>query len=340
MDTHDSYTAQELAVLLKVSKLTVYDLIKKGELPAYRVGRQMRVDAAELERYKRRSRKAGELSGATAPGDRSGMPSPSAADDAAAAPRAGSAAAAGFPGGFPPVRDGTRALVITGQDVSLDVLARHIEKRTNEFRPLRSAAGSMNGLVAMYLGQADIASAHLLDGSTGEYNLPYIRKLLSGFPYMAVHLVKRRAGFYVAAGNPKRIVAWTDLRRGDITIVNREKGSGARVLLDEQLRLNGIPPREVAGYGDEETSHLGVAGKIATGRADAGVGSEKAAALAGVEFVPMTEEHCDLVMLRRPDNAAWIALVLDILQSGSFRGELAAIGGYDVSQTGRIIEEA
>jgi len=308
-----SYTPEEVAKLLRVSKLTVYDLIKKGALAAYRVGRQMRIDASELEAYKIRARE-----GSSAPAHSVAepvlKPSPSPA--------------------------GARSIVITGQDVSLDILAKYIEKSTIRVRPLRAYVGSLDSLFSMYQGQSDVVSTHLFDGDTGEYNIPYIRKLLVGFPYIVVNLVSRTAGFYVQKGNPKQIRSWEDLKKDGIVIVNREKGSGARVLLDEQLRLNGISPRQVKGYGSEESSHLAVAGKVADGQADVGVGIEKAAWLVGVDFVPLIQERYDLVMLNTPENRDYIETIMAILRSSEFQNELRSIRGYDLSRTGEVILEA
>ncbi|MBN2984051.1 substrate-binding domain-containing protein [Cohnella algarum] len=314
MTSDTSYTTEEVAKLLKISKLTVYDLIKKGELPSYKVGKQMRVDASDLEAYKRKAK--GKMSGSV-------QPSP---DNAARSIPAASAAG--------------RPFVITGQDVSLDILANYLEKRGEFGRPLRSYAGSLDSLIAMYRGEADIVSTHLLDGDTGEYNLPYIRKILTGFSYIVVHLLVRNAGFYVRAGNPLKIENWDDLGRPGLRIANREKGSGARVLLDEQLRLRGISPGAVAGYGDEQTNHIGVAGKVSSGDADVGVGAEKAAAIVGqVDFIPLIRERYDLVALKTPENESRIAALLSILRSDAFRQELGAISGYDLSLTGTILFE-
>lgn len=99
-------------------------------------------------------------------------------------------------------------VVITGQDMSLDILATHLERTLPSTRPLRSYAGSLDSLIAMYQGESDIVSTHLLDGDSGEYNLPYIRKLLVGFSYIVVHLLTRSAGFYVQKGNPLGIRSW------------------------------------------------------------------------------------------------------------------------------------
>ncbi|MDF2926081.1 MAG: superfamily protein [Paenibacillaceae bacterium] len=316
-----SYTTEEIAKLLRVSKLTVYDLIKKGELPSYRVGKQMRVDASDLEAYKSRAK--------------GGRP------PKAPVPPVGEVATA-------PVithhvtqfgASAVKPLVITGQDTSLDILAKYIEKQNKQVRPLRSFVGSLDSLISMYHGESDVVSTHMFDGDTGEYNVPYIRKLLVGFSYIVVNLASRNAGIYVAKGNPHGISSWEDLTRPEVRIVNRERGSGARILLDEQLRLRGISRAALNGYLTEESSHLGVAGKVASAQADAGVGIEKAAAMVGVDFVPLIQERYDLVMLKKPANTEWMDTVVRILQSESFANELRSIGGYDLSQTGKVIWE-
>ncbi|QHW29917.1 helix-turn-helix transcriptional regulator [Paenibacillus rhizovicinus] len=313
-----SYTTEEIAKLLKISKLTVYDLIKKGELPSYRVGKQMRVDAADLEAYKQRAK-----------GFASSERSPLAAAELTArfSPSAQTA--------------GARPIVITGQDVSLDILAKHLEKQLPGTRPLRAHVGSMDSLISMYKGEADIVSTHLLDGDSGHYNLPYIRKLLVGTSFMVVNLLSRQAGLYVARGNPLQLRGWADLGRPGIRIVNRERGSGARVLLDEQLRLHGMKADRLLGYEQEQTNHLGVAAQVASGSADVGVGSEKAASLVGgIDFVPLIQEQYDLVVMKTPASLAWLPALLRILRSDAFQQELEAISGYDLSRTGEILYES
>ncbi|MDR0268101.1 helix-turn-helix transcriptional regulator [Paenibacillus sp.] len=315
MSSDISYTTEEIAKMLKISKLTVYDLIKKGELPSYRVGKQMRVDAADLEAYKQRAK---------------GIKSAPQPVQAAERPIQHSTAAV----------NGMRPIVVTGQDISLDILVKHMEKKISGIRPLRAYVGSLDSLISMYRGEADIVSTHLLDGDTGEYNIPYIRKLLVGSSYIVVNLLSRHAGFYVQKGNPLGLTGWQDLIRPGLRLMNREKGSGARILLDEQLRLHGISPQQLAGYELEQTNHIGVAAKIAAGEADVGVGIEKAAAIVGgLDFIPLIEERYDLVMLKTVDNLPWIQSLLDILRSEEFRSELQMIAGYSLSRTGEILFE-
>ncbi|MFB5761314.1 substrate-binding domain-containing protein [Paenibacillus medicaginis] len=316
MSSDMSYTTEEIAKLLKISKLTVYDLIKKGELPSYRVGKQMRVDAADLEAYKQRTRMV---------------------------PITGQSAEVHSPvHSQPPASfSANRPIVITGHDISLDILANHMEQAIPGIRPLRSFVGSLDSLISMYRGEADIVSTHLLDGDTGEYNLSYIRKLLVGSSYVVVNLLSRNAGLYVQQGNPFGLTQWSDLSRPGLRFVNREKGSGARVLLDEQLRLHSIRPVQLAGYDNIQTNHLGVATKVASGEADVGVGIEKAASIVGqIDFIPLIRERYDLVMLKTSWSQTWIPALLQILQSDTFKKELQSISGFDLSCTGEILFEA
>lgn len=320
-----SYTTEEIADLLKVSKLTVYDLIKKGDLRAYRVGRQMRIDAADLEDYKNNSKSGGHLVVADenavqtkneeTPSNETALPSPQTQPHA------------------------TRKVIISGQDISLDLLAGAIEKSGNGYRPLRSYTGSLNSLIDMYRGEADIVSTHLFDADTGTYNIPYIKRILTGHSYIVINLLSRKAGLYVQKNNPKRIFSWADFSKPDIKMVNREIGSGARVLLDEMLRVENITGRTINGYDNVELNHITVAGKVASGTADIGVGIEKAATLVGVDFIPLIQERYDLVLFKTSENDVLRNTILSTLQSKAFQNEIHAISGYDLSLTGSIMYE-
>ena len=307
-----SYTTEEIAQLLTISKLTVYDIIKKGEIRAYRVGRQMRVDAVDLAAYKERLKSGGES--ALIPVKPITPPSP--ASDTVT----------------------NSNIIISGQDLSLDIIASYIEE-SGLYRPLRSFAGSLNSLIKMYQGQADIVSTHLFDGETGDYNLPYVKRLLTGRSYMVINLIGRTAGLYVQKDNPKQLKDWSDLQRLGMRLVNREIGSGARVLLDEQLRLAGINGSSISGYEDEELNHMAVAARVASGQADAGVGIEKTARLIDVDFVPLIQEQYDLVLIKTKENEKLRELIINTLNSTSFKEKLKAIGGYDLSKTGTILYE-
>ncbi|MGE8203288.1 substrate-binding domain-containing protein [Heyndrickxia sp. NPDC080065] len=305
-----SYTIEEVSQLLKVSKLTVYDLVKKEELPVFRVGRQMRVDAQDLDIYIK-SHKTTQKKTISVPVVDPHMP----------------------------ITKDSHNIVISGQDMVLDILGKYIEKNST-YKTLRSYTGSLNSLISMYNGTCDIVSLHMFDGDSGEYNLPYTKKILTGYPYILINLILRKAGLYVKKGNPLNITSWADLKQEHVTFVNREKGSGARILLDEKLRINNISSTEINGYTHEETNHFSVASAVSTGIADVGVGNEKAAKIVGVDFVPLITEHYDLVILKTPENEPLIRIVKGILSSDSFKSEIKSLGDYDISQIGSIIYEA
>ncbi|MED1865818.1 helix-turn-helix transcriptional regulator [Fictibacillus nanhaiensis] len=303
-----SYTIEEVSQLLKVSKLTLYDLVKKGELPAFRVGRQMRIDGKDLDDYIK-NKKTYKKTKNQHPDE-----------------------------GINKKNSNTHNIVISGQDLVLDILGKYIEKSFS-YKSLRSYSGSLDNLFSMYNGETDISSVHMFDGDSGEYNLPYIKKILVGYSYILINLLSRRAGLYVQKGNPHSIKSWTDLNQGHIKIVNRERGSGARILLDEQLRLNKISSKDIQGYNYEETNHLSVASAVSAGLADVGVGSEKAAKTVGIDFIPLILERYDLVILKTPNTENLITIVKEILSSKQFQLEVNSLGDYDTSQTGKIIYE-
>lgn len=307
MSEEKSYTAEEVASILKISRFTVYELIKRGDLQAYRVGRKVRVDAGDLENYKNKAK---------------GHPLPDKSP-------------------ILPVRDlpagDQNSIIICGQDAILDVLTRHLETRMPHTRFLRKYVGSINGLTELYHGRVNIATAHLWDSDSDDYNIPYVRRTLPGYHVVIVNLVYRLEGFYVAAGNPKEIFTWSDLTRKDVRYVNREKGSGTRVLLDEKLRVLGIDKRLIQGYDCEKMSHLAVASYVAQKQADVGLGAEKAAMqVREVDFIPLQKERYDLIICQEDLEKPEYRLVLNILQSDSFREEIAGMGGYDISRMGEV----
>lgn len=302
-----SYTIEEVAQLLKVSKLTIYDLVKKEELPIFKVGRQMRVNQADLDAYIEKSKT----------------------------------------GNAPKIKNEKRQLavqkdaskvIISGQDVVLDLLGKYIEKQTDA-KVLRSHEGSYNGVLAMYKGDCDIASMHMYDGDTGEYNTSYLKKIFVSHAYIVINVLKRHAGFYVQKGNPLQIEKFEDIKKSGIRLINREKGSGARALLDEKMRVHKIPRATIRGYETEEMSHLDVASAVARGHADVAVGIEQTAKLVNVDFIPLVKESYDIVLFKTQENEALIQMVQSILTSAEFQDEVSVLGGYDISQMGEVIYE-
>jgi len=305
-----SYTAEEVAKILRISRFTVYELIKRGELIAYKVGRKMRIDGADLANYKKKTK---------------GEP-PFAQNNPMLS--------TGSP------FDSQTGLIICGQDVVLDILTRHLERQMRNVRFLRQYAGSLDGLISLYNRTVNLATVHLWDAESDEYNVPYVRRYLPGMRVLVINLFYRMEGFYVAPGNPKQISAWTDLTRKDVRFVNRERGSGARVLIDEHLRKLDIDARHIVGYENEELSHLAVASCVARGDADVGLGTEKAAMqVKNVEFIPQQKERYDMVLLKHDMEKPHFQALISILKSKAFQQEVAGMGGYDISRMGDVMAE-
>ncbi len=321
MPEENSLTPEEVAAVLKITKNTVYELIKRGELPAYRIGRKLRVDPDDVELFRKQG-KSFEFVQKDNPVQRIEM-----------GPQVQISA-------VPEVDFKYQGQIICGQDIILDVLARHLEANSNPIRAYRYQVGSFTGLSALYQGKADMAGIHLWDGDAGRYNISYVRHLLPGVPTMIVHLAMRMQGFYVMKGNPKNINDWQDLARPEIRFINREKGCGTRVLLDEQLRRLKLSSRSVNGYDREEHSHLAVASAVVRGEADVALGNEKASLqVRGVDFIPLQKERYELVVKKENFDKLPFRTVMQILQSKEFIAEVRGLGDYDLSETGKIIAE-
>ena len=313
-----SYTPKEVAEILKISKFTVYELVKRGELRAYRVGRKIRIESADIENYKRESKGLVPIESLSTP------------------PLDPLAPTGGLNHNLPTSEN----LVICGQDIVLDILTRYLEKQFPQVHFLRRYIGSIDGLIALYRSLANVVTAHLWDSDTDDYNTPYVRRLLPGHPTYVINLVYRMEGFYVAKGNPKNITTWTDLTKPEVRFINRERGSGARVLLDEQLRTLGIEHQNIIGYQDEEMTHLAIASKVARGEADVGLGIEKVAMqFVNLDFIPLQKERYDLVIRQEDLERPQFQALMSILKYPSFRNEVMGIGGYDISRMGEIIAE-
>lgn len=225
-------------------------------------------------------------------------------------------------------------LIVGSHDLALSILLSQLKHRNPEINVEVTYAGSLGGLIALQGGKADMAGIHLLDEETGEYNYPYVKRVLPGCEMAIVHLAYRMQGLMFATGNPRQIKEIEDLRRPDITFVNRQKGSGTRVLLDSVLRQHSIEPSEVKGYELELDTHLAVAGNVARGTADVGLGIEAAATTSNLGFLPLFREKYDLVIPIENYKSELLKPLLQIIRSDEFRKVINNMGGYDTSETG------
>jgi molybdate-binding protein/DNA-binding transcriptional regulator YhcF (GntR family) len=224
--------------------------------------------------------------------------------------------------------------IVGSHDLALNILLDLLRQRVKGLQIDVTHAGSLGGLIALQEERADLAGTHLLDEETGEYNYPYVKRILPGRKLAVINLSFRIQGLMFAKGNPKKIKGLEDLKRPDITFVNRQEGSGTRVLLDLQLKRQGISPFDIKGYEKEYDTHLAVASHISHGNADVGLGIEASAISCGLDFMPMFRERYDLVIPMANYRSARFTPMLEIIGSDEFKKIVNGVGGYDTSQTG------
>lgn len=299
MEKIESFTPQEVAEMLKIAKTTVYELIKRGELNYYKIGNKMRIELKDIEEYKNKHKHIKENIKVNLFEDE---------------------------------------FTLCGQDLMLDVITRYYAEKKLSSKIYRSYIGSYNSLITMYTNDKTIATAHLWDAKTDTYNISYVKSLVPGVPVVVIHLVKRVQGFYVQKGNPKNVRTWEDLTKIGVSLINREKGSGTRVLLDENLKLLNIDENSINGYERESTSHSACASIVARGGADVAIGNEKTAMqVSNIDFIPLKEESYDMVIKKKELNTEVVQALLEIIGSQQFREEIDGLGGYDTSNIGTIV---
>ncbi|MFP7753123.1 molybdopterin biosynthesis protein [Thermodesulfobacteriota bacterium B35] len=242
-----------------------------------------------------------------------------------------------------PLAEIEKTILCTGShDLCLDLLHDFLKRHDPPYPLASTHVGSMGGIMAIRDNMTHIAGSHLLDPQSGSYNTTYIRQYLGDRDIALVTLVHRQQGFMVPRGNPKNIRSTEDLLRDDVTFINRQAGSGTRVLLDHELEKNDIDAERIKGYSAEEYTHMAVAVAVLSGKADAGLGILAAARALELDFVPLTEERYDLIIPAPFLDLPMIRALLGIVVSGPFRKAVEAMGGYSCRDTGqqqRIIPE-
>ena len=230
-------------------------------------------------------------------------------------------------------------VIIGSHDITVDILADEIKRRGYNVRISSGNVGSLGGLMALRKGTCHIAGSHLLDTQTGQYNLSYIGRYLKGKHISVFHLVLRDQGLIVTKGNPKAVKGISDLSRGDVTFVNRQAGSGTRVLFDYKLDQQGMEPKSIKGYDHEEFTHMAVAVDILSGAADCGMGIFAAAKALDLDFIPLEREQYDLIIPTDMLDLPNVRAVLETIRTQDFRKRVESLGGYDPSKSGQLWTE-
>ena len=310
MAQNKSLSTQEVADILHVSKSTIYDLIRKGEIHSYKIGRKVRFTQDDVDAYIARSRHEHSTRPVKNIDTHSTLLTPEKREEP--------------------------ELIISGQDVVLDILANYLQQEG--VHAARTYLNSFEGLLSLYQDNIQVAACHLYDGS--DYNTSYVRSLMPGVPAVLVNVSYRTQGFYVQKGNPKNIHGWEDLARKDISVLNRRVGSSARILMDMQLKRLGIPASQVVGYNKIMKSHLTMAAAIAAGEADLAIGTERISRqIENLDFIPLMEERFDFVIKKELFGTEAVQKLMKVLQSPAFRREIAHFSGNDYRDLGKIISE-
>ncbi|TKS62562.1 MAG: hypothetical protein EWM73_02348 [Nitrospira sp.] len=230
-----------------------------------------------------------------------------------------------------------QAISVAGCDPAIFLAGEHMRRHKDQTSVVGWTMGSMAALRALQQGEVHVAGLHLFDPTTGESNLPFLRRALKSSNYDVVTFATWEEGLLVRAGNPKSIRAVSDVADPYVTLVNREEGAGARLLLDQRLRAAGIHSDQVKGYGTIVASHVEIARTIAGRQADVGIGIRSAAQFFELDFVPLQAARYDLVVPKAYlKSHPTLAHLFEILVSRPFRNEIEALGGYDTSETGKL----
>ena len=310
MAQNKSLSTQEVADILHVSKSTIYDLIRRGEIHSYKIGRKVRFTQDDVDAYIARSRH-----------EHSTRPVKNIDTHSTL---------------LTPEKDERPELIISGQDVVLDILANYLQ--LEGVNTARTYLNSFEGLLSLYQDNIHVAACHLFDGF--DYKTSFVRSLMPGIPAVLVNVSYRTQGFYVQKGNPKGIKGWSDLGRKDISVLNRRAGSSARILMDTQLKRLGIRASGVRGYDRVMKSHLTMAAAIAAGEADLAIGTERISRqIEDLDFIPLLEERFDFVIKKEMLETEAVQKLLKVLNMPEFRKEIAHFSGNDYRDLDKIITE-
>jgi putative molybdopterin biosynthesis protein len=194
-------------------------------------------------------------------------------------------------------------------------------------------------LIALQNGNCHIAASHLLDLETGEYNSTFISKHFPELKIVLLNLAHREQGLIVRKGNPLKIKALKHLANKKLTFVNRQEGSGTRVLLDYRLKENDIDSEEISGYSKIAYTHMEVALEVFSGSADVGIGILAAARMLELDFIPLTKERFDLAIPTEIYSTGAVKALREVLKSEDFKSRITQMGGYEIRDTGKIVYE-
>jgi excisionase family DNA binding protein len=230
------------------------------------------------------------------------------------------------------------ALLASGSnDPILDMLQTYLKKSYPEFYIFSANTGSTDGLKALNMGYTDIAWSHLFDPKSGEYNIPFLSTYLPNLKPVVVNLFRRELGFVTAPKNPLGFRGFDDLVGKEIKFINRQKGSGTRVLLDHHLKRLRLPSSKIKGYEREVYTHFEVGLSILSKEANVGIATSAVSKLLGLPFIPITRESFDMLLDQSTFFKKGVQAFIEILNSSEFRNRVERLGSYDFNHSGKIL---
>ena len=230
------------------------------------------------------------------------------------------------------------ALLAAGSnDPLLDILLTAIKTKHPDFNIFSANTGSVSGLEAFNTGLTDIAFSHLYDPETGEYNTPYLKKYCPDHQPVVVNLFYRQIGFLTPKSKSNRFRGWESLTQKDLRFINRQRGSGVRILLDYELKNREISCENIVGYDLEVYTHFEVGLSLISGEADVGIASAAVAKILDLNFQPIVSERFDMILDKNTFFQPAIQAFIETLQSEQFKSRVAKIGNYSFKDAGRIL---
>jgi excisionase family DNA binding protein len=298
-------TAREAAEYLNLNEKIIYRLVREGRLPGARITGKWTFSRSQLREW---------IESHSLEGIQS----------------------------FPPLSKpkAETALFIAGSDdlLLVRVLAQILHAECPELHTFYATTGSQEGIRAIREGKAHLAGVHLYDPQSGQYNLPYLGNFPSKERPLVFNLAYRTQGWMVRPKESPAFHGTADLLQPGIRLINRERGSGTRVLLDYLLAQDGIDSRKVAGYTQEVYTHLEVGLAILKGEADVGLGIQPVAEFLGLRFLPITAERYDLVVPRQSLSLRPVRIFFNLLHSREFLKRAKQLPGYDLRDSGKILQ--
>ena len=302
--TREMFTTKEVAEYLSINEKQVYRLIKEKKIPATRITGKWLFPKNLIEEWI--------MSNARGSVDEAAHPKNSPEN---------------------------QVVVAGSNDIALELLVKNASLLHPQYTFSISSIGSLAGLIALQNGGCHIAATHLLDQETGEYNSSFIKKHFPEMKITLLNVAHREQGLIVRKGNPLGLKTIKSLATKKANIINRQEGSGTRVLLDYRLKENSIDPETIQGYNRIAYTHMEVALDVFSGSADAGIGIMAAARMLGLDFIPMAKERFDLALPTEYFSAEPVKALRKTLNSDDFKKSIAEMGGYEIRDTGKVVYE-